>query len=186
FTVVAIFGARYFVVARSTETRLEQEAVENMIAQVAGDMEKHDGDVYNDAGEYKPEVKAKGIAAWAGTSSSDRHAYIEALRAHNGESMTAMNVFMGFGLFGMICTALAAGTAFKTANMTLERALILKGLATATDALNVAASMRAAQAAREQARAAEKAGGQPTTTTAPGTAKIRFSGDSAQGKRDAA
>src|SRR6185369_8502438 len=54
FTVLAIFGARYFVVARSTQTRLEREAVDNMIAQVAMDMQKHDGDVYNDAGEFKP------------------------------------------------------------------------------------------------------------------------------------
>jgi hypothetical protein len=183
FTVLAIFGARYFVESRALGTRLEQEAVQNMTAQIAQEMEKKDADVYNDAGEYKDEVKAKGRAAWAGVSGHDRRAYLEALRAQNG-SPTAMGVFINFGLWGMICTALAAGAAFKSANMSLERALVMKGLATDTDALNVAASMRAAQAAREKARA--EGAPQPGLAGGLSSTKMRVPGDPPQHKRSAA
>jgi hypothetical protein len=145
-TVVAILGARYVVVSHTLDGQLEARAIEEVTSHVAEEMEQQDADVFNDAGEYKPEVKARAREAWAKTSETDCTALISAIRSRDGAT-SGLGMLFDLGIFGLICTGLAAATAFKSAGMTLEKALVDKGLADGSNAAEVAARMRSEDSA---------------------------------------
>jgi hypothetical protein len=129
-TVVAISGARYYVVGQWVEEQVQESAFEHVLESAAAAEEAAEGEVWDDDGEYTPAVHARAQAAWDAMTTPEREELIAAVRSEQGYegALTGVGLLFDFGLFGLICTGLAAGTAFKTGSVTLERALEDKGV----------------------------------------------------------
>ncbi len=148
-TLVAIFGARYFIVSQDVQARLavsEDDAYAMLVGDVAERMEQRGLEVYDDDGEYVTAVRRKAKEVWSEMSELERSQYAAARQRESDEAagmLTPLGLLFDFGIFGTICAALAAGTAFKTGSAKLEDTLVERGLAAGgEDAAGLAAKMR--------------------------------------------
>jgi hypothetical protein len=129
--VAVILGCRAFTASRWVDAQTQEAAMNHVTELIAADLEAQDIEVLDDEGEYTAEVQRKAEQAWAGLSDSERAKVLDAVREESGFSeggLFGIGLVFDFGLFGLICTGLAAATAFKTASFTLEQALQDKGL----------------------------------------------------------
>lgn len=152
-TLVAIFGARYFVVSQEVSKHLtlsDEDAFALLVSEVATDMERRGVEVYDEDGDYTPRVNHIAGENWNSWSQVERRQFVAARQGETNQAasiLTPPSLLFDFGIFGTICAALAAGTAFKTGSVTLEKTLVEKGLAVGEeDAAAVAANMRAEDA----------------------------------------
>lgn len=148
-TLVAIFAVRYATVSAMVQSEFamdEGDAISALAMEVAGKWEEEERTVYDDEGDFVPAVEAEAQSRWEAMSEGERHEYVAAMEEENGESAAAMTpiaLAFDFGIMGTVCAALAVGTAFKTGRMTLEEALVEKGLAQdGEEARSVAGRMR--------------------------------------------
>lgn len=150
-TIAAIFGARYYIVTQDVDARsavTEEEALDHLTNEVAQEMDKRGIPTMDENGEYRPRVRKKAEEAWSQFVDFEREQYIAGLRQQNREALgvlTPLGLLFDFGIFGTICTALAAGTAFKTGGAKLERELVERGMATEDTVADVASKMRAGE-----------------------------------------
>lgn len=147
-TIAAIFAGRWVVVSQFVQDRLaitEDDAREAVTHEVAAELEAREIEVLDEEGDYNDEVRYKAHKRWEAMSDHDREMMIAQMQEESEQAavvLTPLTLLFDFGLFGTMCAALAAGTAFKTASMRLEDALVGKGMASAGEATAMAASMR--------------------------------------------
>jgi len=168
-TLVAIFGARYFIVSQEVAKHLtlsDEDAFAMLTDEVAADMQRRGVEVYDEEGDYTPRVHHIAGENWTSWSEEERRQFVASRQVETSEAaavLTPLGLLFDFGIFGSICAVLAAGTAFKTASVTLERALMEKGLAVGEDvAAAVAANLRKEDSAT---RALKRASTAPKVTT---------------------
>lgn len=150
-TVLAIFGARFFVVNSFLNSELtadtEEESIEYLAGDVANEWMNEDIDTMTEDGDYTEAVYAEAHERWAGMTGAERAEYTAHINEDTavvGAVLTPIALLFDFGLIGTICTVIAAGGAYKTASTNLEEALIEKGQASTPDeAIAMAAKMRA-------------------------------------------
>lgn len=148
-TLVAIFGARYFVVSEIVHEHLAmsgEEAYGVLTEEIARDMAAEGQEVFDDEGEYTNKVQRRAYDTWMEMSEEDRHKFIASRQGETDAAasvLTPLGLLFDFGIFGTICAVLAAGTAFKTGSMRLEDALVEKGLAEVGGAEALAEHLRA-------------------------------------------
>ena len=152
-TLAAIFGVRYFVVSQEVRKQTavtEEGAFEHFTDAVAADMAQRGMTTHDEEGEYLAKVHYRAREAWTSMTWEEHEQYLAARWEENRAAagvLTPLGLLFDFGIFGTICAALAAGTAFKTGSIRLEDAVVEKGLAAGgEDAAAVAAKMRAADA----------------------------------------
>jgi hypothetical protein len=144
-TVAVILGCRAFITTRSLDATIQEAAKEHVTELIAADLESQDIEVLDDEGEYTAQVQRQAEQAWAAFSDQERAEVLAAVREESGFSeggLFGIGLLLDLGLFGLICTGLAAATAFKTASTTLEQALADKGL-DSDEAAQTAQRMRA-------------------------------------------
>ena len=149
-TLLAILAARYYIAAAEVKDQLsydEAEATDQIASEVADEWLDAGYEVYDDEEEdYLPAVYEEAASRWASMSDAEQREYVAALEQGFDETagaLTSLWLLFDFGIFGTICAFLAAGTAFKTASITLEQALVERGHASADDAAQVASDLRA-------------------------------------------
>lgn len=154
-SIAAVFSARYFIVTQEVQKILvvtEDDVNSRLQSQVAEKMEIAGMDVYDDDGGYNSKVQRDAQQVWYDMAEYERAQYIAAIEGEHKQAagfLTPLGLIFDFGIFGTVCTALAAGTAFKTGSVKLEQALVEKGMAvSAEDATGLAAKMRAEDTAK--------------------------------------
>ncbi len=155
-TLVAIFAARYFIVAGEVRERLaldESEIIGEVAWGVANEWVEEGYEVYDEEeGDFIPAVYEKAAERWGSMSEEEQGEYVASLQeeaSSGAEVLTPIGLLFDFGIFGTICAALAAGTALKTASVTLEEALIERGhAADSGEAADLASDLRAADGGR--------------------------------------
>jgi hypothetical protein len=160
-TLVAILGARYFIVSQVVQEHLtlsDEDAFAILEAEVAGGLEQRGVEVYDEEGGYTAAVRRQANTTWSEWTEDERRRYIAAQQGETNEAaavLTPLGLLFDFGIFGTICAVLATGTAFKTGSITLEQALVDKGLAVGKDdATALAAKMRTEDSALRGAKGA--------------------------------
>lgn len=156
-TLIAIFGARYFVVSAEVRefARFDQEDAVGMIAEdIANEWAEKDIEVYSEEEEdYLPEVYAAAQERWDGMSAFEQDEFLAQFEPESEQAaafMTPFALLFDFGIFGTIFAALSAGSAFKLGSITLEEALVQEGhAADTTAAAGMAAQLRAGQRIEE-------------------------------------
>jgi hypothetical protein len=148
--LAAIFGARYYIVSQDVHEHLivTQDDVDGRLqSQIAEEMQRAGLEVFDEEGEFTSKVQHEAQQHWYDMSEFEREQYIGALQAEYRQAagfLTPLGLLFDFGIMGTICAALAVGTAFKTGSVTLEKALVEKGMAvSADDATSIASKMRA-------------------------------------------
>lgn len=164
-TVAGIFAARYTVVSWMTEDFLavdEEEAVEHLAWQIAEEWEQEETECWDEDGELLPSVYAEAGERWEGMDADERQALTAELEGDSELAagvLTPIALLFDFGIFGTICTVLAAGTAFKTGSTNLEATLIEQGVAQdSADADRLAGQLRAGDRFAMLGRSAGPAG----------------------------
>ena len=153
-TLVAIFGARYFIVTQEVEGKTavsEEQALVHLTEDAAAAMDKRGIPTLDENGDYTPRVQRKAADAWEQMVPYEREQYIASLREQNRAAagvLTPLGLLFDFGIFGTICSLLAAGTALKTGSMRLEKALVERGLSSEEKAPGLASKMRAEDSSR--------------------------------------
>lgn len=153
FTLVAIFGARYFIVSgevREFATVDSEDAMGFLVEEVADEWAGNDIEVYSEAEEdYLPEVYAAAQERWDSMSEFEREEYIAGFAGDSEQAaafLTPFALLFDFGIFGTIFAAISAGSAFKLGSVTLEQVLVGEGQATdVTSAACAAARLRAGE-----------------------------------------
>lgn len=156
-TIAAIFGARYAVVRYDVAQAMElspDAALEALAAEVASEWEQAGYETYDEeSDDYAMEVYEEADARWVAMSGEEQSALKAELESGNDAVqgvLTPLALIFDFGLFGVLCTALAAGAAFKTGSVTLEEALLERGHAgRADDARRLAGTLRCEAAGLE-------------------------------------
>ncbi len=177
-TLLAILGARYYVAASEVNDHLtydESEVADAIASEVADEWLDAGYEVYDDEEEdYLPAVYEEAASRWTSMSPAEQRQYVAALEQNMGEAaevLTPLWLLFDFGIFGTVCAFLAAGTAFKTASITLEQALIERGHASDPDeAVQVASNLRATDAgffARLGSQEAATPAGEPPSAGGP-------------------
>jgi hypothetical protein len=121
-------------------------------------------------------------------SDAEQREYVAALEQGFDETagtLTSLWLLFDFGIFGTICALLAAGTAFKTASITLEQALIERGHASDSDeAAQVASDLRASDAGffarlgpQETPAGADRSGAKRAVPPSPASEHARRTAD---------
>lgn len=146
-TLVAIFGARYFVVSAEVEefARVDHEDAVGMLAEdVANEWAEKDIEVYSEESEdYLPEVYAAAQQRWDGMSAFEQDEYLAQFEPESEQAaafMTPFALLFDFGIFGTLFAAISAGSAFKLGSITLEEALVQEGHVVEADAAKEMAS----------------------------------------------
>lgn len=148
-TLVAIFGARYFIVSQDVQqmfTISEEDAYAAFTDYVAEDMARQGHEVHDGDGDYVHRVQQTAYDNWMGMSDDERLRYMASVQQESNAaagSFTPIGLLFDFGIFGTICTVLSMGTALKTGSVKLEDVLAEKGLAGSGDASALAAHLRA-------------------------------------------
>ncbi len=158
-TIAAIFGARYIAVSHVVHKHLaitDDDAFNLLAADIAKDLDDQGIEAYDEEGNYTRRVERVATQNWNAWSEEERRQFI-ASKSQDSEAaagvLTPLGLLFDFGIFGTICAALAAGTAFKTASKTLETALVEKGLTDGASATAVAAHMRQGGTVQSAAKA---------------------------------
>lgn len=149
-TIVAIFATRHVLISHDVDQALaiDGETIRSELAtQVADEWAQDDIDVYDEEeDDFTAEVYHEADTRWFAKSEEEQHAFVAELQGQSDTAkafLTPLALVFDFGLFGTLCTALAAGGAFKTGSITLEKALVEQGHATTTDeAALIATNMR--------------------------------------------
>ncbi|GMV27055.1 MAG: hypothetical protein AMXMBFR58_30860 [Phycisphaerae bacterium] len=186
--LAGIFGVRYYVASTTVDEYLtvtEEDALETIASEVATELEEQDISPYDDEGDYISTVYETAEQRWAALGESEQHEFLAALESESQPESTAavltpLALLFDFGIFGTIFAALAAGTAFKTASMTLEQALMQKGF-DAEEAQRQAAAMRN----EDQPAAASGFSRIPPPSAVPSPAPVGFNADRSRTDRPA-
>ncbi len=131
-TLAAIFATRAMIVSGEVHeaTRVGPEEAKEALAQrAAEDLANKGVEVFNqteESDDYIPAVYARAEQQWETMDQPEREALIASLQPEGDQAaafLTPLALLFDFGIFGTICGALAAGSAFKCGSMTLEHAL---------------------------------------------------------------
>jgi hypothetical protein len=153
FTLIAIFGARYFVVSGEIKELAavdSEDAMGYLVEEVAEEWAANEIEVYSEEeGDYLPEVYASAQERWDSMSQLDQQEYIAGFEGESEQAaaiLTPFALLFDFGIFGTLFAAISAGSAFKLGSITLEEALVQEGhAADAASAGAAAARLRAGE-----------------------------------------
>jgi len=176
-TIAAIFATRHTLVSHDVSKLLEIDGEtirECLASEVADEWAEDDVEIYDDEeGDFTAEVYQEADSRWFAMTETEQHEYVAGLRGDSETTeavMTPLALLFDFGLFGTLCAALSAASAFKLGSISLETALVQQGHATTADE----AAMLATNMREEDARSkgifspalTTNENEQPTTTAA--------------------
>jgi hypothetical protein len=144
--VVVILTARSLFVGHWVSTQVEDLALASLTSALAAEMEARNERAFEGNRRFKPEVRQRATETWKALPKDQRAEYLSAIRKEYAEFEgwpTGLRRVFHVGLAGLVVIGLAGLGAFRLASLSLEEALVQRGLADAATTELVAAQMRA-------------------------------------------